>query len=756
MAIDLTQDIVSWWRLNDSSGTLVRDDEAIHSGSTTVDISTITSSDAPDGRLRSFNIANDINKIVTIDSSSDFTFASGGADLPFSLSVWIKDPSAGGWLLSKDDLGSNREYNFFIGESSLQFSVYNNAGEGRGKSWSLFSNSIDDGLWHHIVFTYSASFSRNQPGTGMRSYLDGVEKTFGALTGSGLTSEYISMTDTDANVIIGAIGANAWDSRLSDAMIFNKQLTDGEVKFLYNDGFGVNSLTSDEFISAPTLTFPNGGEVFTEGSIDIQWQEPGDFPITDLTWYEIFITDDYDIKKKPELIQIATIPNGNSSYSYTIQKNLRGKKSRVGIRSVNHRGSRSKISFSADSFTIINEFLPSPSLIEPVSGNTYFSYILFAFDHVGVMGRASQRAFYQVYYKSDNQNIDWTLLKSNIMVGSDPINIDVSDFATNSDYFFKVEMVDGDSVSAPVFIEDININNINLFLIDTTPPRGSIKIIDNQEFIKDNVLLLTIDASDASTTTKDVQIQQLNVLTDEVATGSFVPLTPILTWDIRPEGEGIEIVDGVKLIQARFRDHGENVITASSEKFFRTYKNVENKEVSVIIYGPDNNLYYAFKSQSGSNAELYKNLTFVSTLEGNSTALEFYNNVLYIAVEDDENKGILQRLTTGIETVADNDQQFFDSGETQVNSLYSADSVINAMEVFDGGLFLGLDNGELLSFRGSSVSSIHSDYKGMRSINYIRTDGILLYIFFSNTAEMLIMRKNSNGNYVFNTVDSEN
>lgn len=72
---------------------------------------------------------------------------------------------------------------------------------------------------------------------------------------------------------------------------------------------------------APTVVSPNGGEVYTEGSISIQWTEPLNVLSGETVWYEVFITDSFDVLKKPELIQIATIPYGNSSYSYYINKN---------------------------------------------------------------------------------------------------------------------------------------------------------------------------------------------------------------------------------------------------------------------------------------------------------------------------------------------------------------------------------------------------------------------------------------------------
>jgi len=514
----------------------------------------------------------------------------------------------------------------------------------------------------------------------------------------------------------------------------------------------------EDEISGPSLIYPNGGEKFIEGSINITWVEPLDTSSTEYKWYEIFITDDSEEHKKLELLQIGTIPAGKTSYSYEIQKNLRGKRCRIGIRSVNHEGKRSKLSFSADNFIIQNESLPSPALLEPVPEGTYFSYLPFIFDHNAVKGRCSQRSLYQVYYKSDNQNIDWTLLKSNIKTGTDPVNIDISHFNTDSDYSIKVELVDGNNVSLPVFINNVNINNINTFLIDTTPPRGTISVIGNEEYTKETSFILKLSAVDDTSAVKDVQIQQtdLGVTSQGIAVGEYTSLSSLMTFDLQGIGTE-ELVDGVKLIQARYRDYGDNTIeTADIANYFRTYKRLENREVSVFLYnGTD--LYYTFVAEGSSPAQLYKNLTFVSTLDGEATALHYYNGILYVAIKDEENKGILQRLSGGsINTVSENDSQYLDSLETILNSLYLSDSVINAMEVFDNKLFLGLENGSLLSFSGAIVTTQNDDYLNVRNINNVRTDGNLLYILFDNTTEILIMNKDINGNYFFNIVDTEN
>lgn len=752
MSIDLRPNTVVQYKMNDDeSSTVVIDTK----GTNGTYVSANTKDVSVDGKINQALSFDGAGQYINTNQSWENVF-----DVDFSVNLWMKPdagiPSSQQFIFGLFDNASNHAFTMRLRNNGLIRTVYefNNQGSGSFDTTGPFVDGPDNDF---VMITVTVE----QSGLNaiLSIYSDGSfedSKTFLCVMGDWQSALDLFVGTVNLD---GSPSSAEWEGAIDNFCIFNKVLSQDEIDFLYNSGAGTEKLF--EFVvNSPTLTYPNGGETFTEGDINIQWTEPGSPLTTELFWYEIFITDDFNNTKKQELIQIATIPSGNTFYSYTIQKNLRGKKSRIGIRTVNNKGQKSHISFSADDFTIINELLPSPALIEPTEGGTYFSYIPFIFDHNGVLGRSSQRSFYQIYYKSDNQDIDWTLLQGNIMVGTDPINIDVSNFNTDSDYVFKIELVDADSVSAPVFINDININNINVFLIDTEPPTGTIKIIDNNEYTKNTGLIIKLSSSDEVSATKEVQIQQTNVETNNVALGSYIPLTSLITWDIKAEEGETEILDGVKLIQARFRDHGKNTLESITQKYFRTYKNLNNKEITTFLYGStgiESNLYYVFASDESNDilAELYKDLLLVSTLTGDCTSLAIYNNVLYIGIKDDENKGVLQRLTTTVDTVSDNEQPFLDVAEEVVNSLYFADSVINAMEVFDNTLFLGLDNGELLSFRGSSITSVNDTYLNLKSIRNVKTDGIMLYIFFYNTTEILIMRKNTSGNYVFSTVDTE-
>jgi hypothetical protein len=218
--------------------------------------------------------------------------------------------------------------------------------------------------------------------------------------------------------------------------------------------------------------------------------------------------------------------------------------------------------------------------------------------------------------------------------------------------------------------------------------------------------------------------------------------------------------DGVKLIKVKYKDYGDNVIIDDADgNYFRTYKELDNREITAFLKDGIK-LYTAFEGDASDsnldNPVLYKDQSLIYTLDGNATALESYNGVLYIAIEDPyENKGILQRESGGsVQSVVDNSNQYLDTEETELNSLYLSDSIINTMEVFDDKLFLGLQNGTLLSFNGSTITVENDTYIDSRSINLIRTDGNLLYIFFENTTEILIMYKDVSGNYIFTTVET--
>lgn len=499
----------------------------------------------------------------------------------------------------------------------------------------------------------------------------------------------------------------------------------------------------------PTLISPSGGELYSHGYIEILWDEPVNIPDNDSIWYEIFITDSYQFDVKFNQIKIAIVPMGVSSFSYSIKDNFKGKSCRVGIRAVNQEGKRSFMSWSSSDFVISNNSLPIPSLTEPLPGKRYFSYIPFIFDHKAVIGRCSYRAYYQIYAQSEKREKEWFLLKDGIRVGSDPININVDNIDISDDYQFRVELVDGDNISSPVFIDNVSINNINYFLIDTIPPRGSVVIQNNEEYTNQRELILNLKAFDETSNVKDYKIIQNNVGEDNFVEGGYEDYSDVTTWQIPSDS-----VDGQKLIQVSYRDYAGNESSLQGNKYFRTFKEINNERITSFLQNYQD-IYYTFASDntSGGYPSLYKNSSFLSTLSYEATSLSFYEGSLYVAIKDDDNKGILQRYNGSlVETIRDNSDEYVGPSETELNSLYEVDSVISSMAIYDNKLFMGLQNGRLLSFNGSVINEENSDYSDEKSIVYLRTDGNLLFVFFENINSVLIMRKNELGDYIFSTV----
>ena len=481
--------------------------------------------------------------------------------------------------------------------------------------------------------------------------------------------------------------------------------------------------------SGPSLLSPNGREYYLDKEITITWLEPEsvDFDI-DLIWYEILFTDFYGKFIQPEWIQIAKVPSGNTSFIWQVPEFIKSDKCRIGIRLVDIRGQRSQISFSAYNFSIRERRIPLPAVFEPTESSTYFSYIPIVLDNKGLIGQCSQRAFYQIYYNCESLGIEWSLLFSHVSLSSGPLYWDVSNFVTAIDYSLKVELVDEEIISEPVFIKNITINTLNYFMIDTQAPVGDINIINNREYIKDKDVVIEAYAYDAVSGTKSFRIEQYDIGISDSAQPSPGPYKDIIdfsTWHLQGE-------DGVKLVQTRFKDWAGNItIENIDEDFLRTYKKLNDNEITAFLIN-DRDKWIAF---GGSFPKLYFNLNEVASLSGEATSMIFYNDILYVAVRGVANRGILQRYSAG---------QLYD-----VYSMTAEDSVIISMCEFDDKIFMGLENGNLWSFNGSSFVMENSGSQFNSSITHLGTNGNILYAYFDSSTTALGLRKNIDGTYLF-------
>lgn len=403
--------------------------------------------------------------------------------------------------------------------------------------------------------------------------------------------------------------------------IFDKILTEDEIGFLHNHGRGTEELIGnfgiDEF-SSPTITYPVGGEKLIHEVIQITWEESfwvarGGAPL--LYWYEIFYSIDAESEENRLWNKIADVPSGNSTFDWKIPRGIRSDRCRIGIRMVDNEGTRTPMIMSSNVFSIQNKILPSPAVASPLDGDRFFTYIPVIFDQSGLAGQFPKRAHYRVSYTSDSKNSDWTCIGDNISIETAEAFLDVSSLPSASDYSLKFELIDGENSSSPTLIKDITINNLNFFKIDTVPPVGLISVRNNAEYISERDIILEITAYDATTGTESFRVIQKEIDSGEDDTvGPLFPMSDMSSWRVVNS-------DGIKLIQSSFVDFAGNTVEpVSSEFFFRTYKSVDNREVTSLLVNKNDTGYDVWQAIGGVAPEIYLNGLSIVGAEATGTS----------------------------------------------------------------------------------------------------------------------------------------
>jgi hypothetical protein len=465
--------------------------------------------------------------------------------------------------------------------------------------------------------------------------------------------------------------------------------------------------------NCPTLTFPNGGEHVLSRTLTIHWHEPEQHhPSNAPTWYEIMFTDRYNDPDGARWVQVASVPASAGSFTWSIPYHIKSSQCRMGIRCRDHMGVRSDLSISADNFTIAERTIATPSVLSPTSGTRYRDYVTIILDY---NGPASQRSFYQIYYSSKALKTDWIAVAENVPIRSEPIVWDVRSLTPSTDYELKISLVDDDGNSSEaVFISNLIIMPMNYFIIDTQPPRGYVATKSSSEYTNNPSAVLDLSAFDDATGIKSVTLQQRESGSITV-TGTEQSMSGTKTWYLSGD-------DGVKQIEAIFKDYGNNVMSGDEDtRYFRTLIGDDNNVITafmVITVGTDIQVWTAFSDIPNS---LFKNQSQLTTSLQEITSLGYYDGFVYVATKTSENKGVLNRINN--------------STITAVYSFTEFESFVTSMAVLDSILYIGMGNGWLYQFNGVTVSSVH---QFSRAIGGMSSDSNALYIYLDNTAEPTI------------------
>ena len=210
---DLTDNLISFWKLDESSGDVLDahgDNDGTNDGATP-------------------NVAGKINTAYSFDGSNDYiNLPDINADINtgYTLSAWIKTSMTTiGGILTRD--GSPRFWQFRIRSGKINFIRFYSG----GNTNLVTADTYNDGDWHFVVATFSSSI-------GSKIYVDGVEEA-----SDDVTNENIEGTGTDLTIgtIERTYGGHEYyfDGIIDEVSFWSRYLTQEEVTQLWNSGDGL-------------------------------------------------------------------------------------------------------------------------------------------------------------------------------------------------------------------------------------------------------------------------------------------------------------------------------------------------------------------------------------------------------------------------------------------------------------------------------------------------------------------------------------
>lgn len=455
--------------------------------------------------------------------------------------------------------------------------------------------------------------------------------------------------------------------------------------------------TGIEFIPfRPTLTFPLNFGILS-GIVTITWKEaiPRD-PCNDPVFYELQFTRNFSLDSGWKTLA-TDIPAGTTSFPFDVTQIPFTDDGGLRIRARDDKFLYSDWSASNQAFIIANH-APNPASLLSPSPNDIFDYCIPVvwkepaikdIDGHGV-------AFLIEITDTFSQDTGWLTVPGAdaLPEGTTSFNIGSFDFPEGKDYGIRISAVDAAGLgSVPVAVGPLTVAHQGQFIIDTVAPDGSVSINDGAVLAVSTKVKLTLFATDTTTGVKDVRFRNA----DEDCWGDFDSFENEKFWDLSNS-------DGVKRVFVQFRDYAGNISQVCDCDIVSRVFSDEGNVTDIEVF--NNKLYAAF-DQRGNLVE-YKVLVNHAAVfpEPELTALAKFGNFLYVASFD----GFTARVYK------------FDSKPTLVFSI--AGSKILTMLAYNEDLFLGLNDGRIISFDGTSTMVVFS---ALSAVTRLRTDGAVLF-----------------------------
>lgn len=177
----------------------------------------------PDGR---------VNRGAFFDGTNDYVDGGNFSDNPTNLSVslWLRSTDDNGYILTKaNDTSSAPGWSVILSGGKIEFLIAQN---GSNYKYILTDGTYNDNKWHHLAATKDAS-------NNIALYLDGSSVS------SAVSAGTVTTTSNAINVRVGVIGNGTffYAGYVDEIRIYNRALSVGEIKHLYESGLGTKVVT---------------------------------------------------------------------------------------------------------------------------------------------------------------------------------------------------------------------------------------------------------------------------------------------------------------------------------------------------------------------------------------------------------------------------------------------------------------------------------------------------------------------------------
>lgn len=237
------RNLIGHWKMNDNAASaVVVDSTGNHNGEyQKTGAAQNTSTGASTGKINGALDFDGTNEHIEIADHNDFTFGDGTTDSPFSISVWVSRETLTKTfgVITKTISQTEEEWILSISsgvlEGQVNFTLLNPTSSPSNCIKAMTVERLSTGRWYHIVVTSNGSGLHQD----LKIYIDGVAASITTQE----TGTYVAMGDTGGDVRIGLLLNSYYANGLIDnVMIFNIELTPAQIEWLYNSGYGIESL----------------------------------------------------------------------------------------------------------------------------------------------------------------------------------------------------------------------------------------------------------------------------------------------------------------------------------------------------------------------------------------------------------------------------------------------------------------------------------------------------------------------------------